>query len=428
MTPEDRALIDRVPESLRAANGIPAARAPERQRAVEVIRDALGNLLLEEGVRISPLGPAWSADIDVHLKTLPESDELAGRGWLSLDGLLAKIGSSAANRWAVTENSRVLAGADLHIVPPYDVEEGIVARCRRRREVRAREVVELRVLNRSGRTLAHNEVVGTAARVEAGLGGSELSDYRKGPPLPAPAPLPGSRLLSIASRLKPRRRRRFVVALSGVDGAGKSTVARSLERDLRAAGIPVVIVWTRPGMGLKWLESIARFGKRILGQDAAPGIREIARGETAGRPRSRRGVLGWVWSVMITFSFALEVRRRHASATGVVIYDRHLLDALATLEFAYAGVNLGLQRAAIRRLLPRADLTFYLDIQVDEAVGRKPGDIFGEHAVKRQLEIYDRLNALEPTNVLDATLPVAELEAIVLRRVLASEQSPPLTR
>jgi hypothetical protein len=41
------------------------------------------------------------------------------------------------------------------------------------------------------------------------------------------------------------------------------------------------------------------------------------------------------------------------------MYDRHLLDAQATLDFVYEGVDLGVHRT----------------------VARKPGDMFGEYAL-----------------------------------------------
>ena len=416
MTPEDRALLDRIPETEQAANAIPRVEDEDRESAVALVREVLGELLVEDGIRVSPLGPSWSTDVDIYLKTMPDRDSLVADGWVPLDPVLEHIGSPDAGRWAITDGTRVLAGADLHLVRPFDAVDGIVARCKRRREVRAREVLELRVLKRQGRALPRNDVITTAARIESGLGGDELAEFAIGPPLPAPSPLPGTALVSLASRLKPRRRKKFVIALSGVDGAGKSTVARSLHRDLIQAGLPATIVWTRPGLGLRWLERLAKAGKRLLRQEAAPGIRTVARGEQTRPLRSRRGAIGWLWSVLVTFSFVIGVRRAHSRASAVAIYDRHLLDALATLEFAYEGVNLALQRGLVRSFLPRANRTVYLDIGVEDAVGRKPGDVFGEHAVATQLGVYRRLLSDLPEAVsLDATQPPERLARNVLR-------------
>jgi thymidylate kinase len=94
----------------------------------------------------------------------------------------------------------------------------------------------------------------------------------------------------------------------------------------------------------------------------------------------------------------------------VVIYDRHLVDALATLDFAYAGVDLRVQRALVRALLPRADVRLYLDVPAEVSVARTPDDLLGAHAVRTQLTAYEHwLERLPPAIRLDATEPAPRL-------------------
>ena len=359
-------------------------RAGRRERAAELVADVLADALRPNGLRFSPLGPAWSSDLDAHVERYPGRKDLIERGWVPLDGLLHTIGSAGQGRWGVVEDGRVLAGVDLTLVPVPDPVAGIVDRCRRRREVRAREVLELRALKRTGSKLPSNDVIEAAARAERALGGDELAD---GPVEPAEPPVAlGPAPLRVAARMKPRRHKRFGIALSGVDGSGKSTLGESLAIDLDAAGVPITRVWTRPGMSLKILDTVARLAKKALRQKASPGLREVARG---GEVRSRKGLLGWVWALAVTVSFLTDVRRQWRRARSVVVFDRHLVDALVTLDFAYGGVDLRLQRALVRRFLPRADMTLYLEVDADESVRRKPDDVFGHHAVTRQLELYE---------------------------------------
>ncbi len=275
------------------------------------------------------------------------------------------------------------------------------------------------MLKRAGHEIAASEVTRTAARIEAGLGGSELASLRDGEPLSAPASLPGAQVKAVLGHLRPRRRRRMSVAISGVDGAGKSTLIGLLRRDLETAGVPAAVVWTRPGLDLELLERVARIAKRALGQKPSPGIRDVARGDTH-TVRSRRGAVGWSWALLVTIAFLRRARRQFRRSRGVVLYDRHLADALATLEFAYPGVNLRLQRALIRRLLPPADLTLYLDIDLESAIARKPGDVIGRHAVTRQLEVYrSLLPELSGALVLDAGRAPADLAADAFERIAA---------
>lgn len=420
MTPEDQALIARVPESLREPNGIPSDdHIARRERAHELVQDALSDVLQPRGIRISPLGPGWSTDIDVHVGRLPAPEVFLQRGWLPLDDLLTRLGSDGAGRWAVFENGRVLASLDLHLVPPHRPVEGIISRCRRRRQVRAREVLELRTLRREGHSLPRHAVVTAAANAEAALGGKELEEWREGDSIAPPVSLatpPLRKAVSTGARL--RRRERMVVAVSGVDGSGKSTLVREVRSQLSEAGVPVTSVWTRPGLGLGGLERLARVAKRLLRQNEEPGIRQVAQG-TSRQQLSRTGAIGWAWSVLVTLSFVWGVRKTYARSRGVLLFDRHLLDALATLEFAYGTVNLSLQRWLIKRLLPAAAITFYLDIDAHEAVSRKKDDVFGEHAVAAQLDLYrGLLQSNAGITVLDATDSPERLAEVVVRGIV----------
>lgn len=422
LDPDDARLLTRLPRDRWSRNGVPEHdEAAARERAALLVEEALRPWLGTGGLRASPLGAGWSRDLDVHVAELPDPAVLRDRGWLPLDPLLRRLGSPGTGRWAVRERGEVLAAADLTTAPwPSDPVAGVLDRCRRRGEVRLREVLELRVLARRGRVLPRgNREVVAAARVEAGLGGTALSAFAAGDPLPAPASLPASRLRHVIRGL--RARPRLVVAISGVDGAGKSSLCRALARDLTRAGVPASIVWTRPGMGLRWLGRLARAGKRLLREDPSPALRPVARGE-ADLPRSRRGVLGWTWALAVTAAFLSEVRRAHRRARGVVLFDRHMLDALVTLDVAYRGVDLRLHRALVRRLLPPASLALYLDVPPEVAVARKPDEVFGERAIRAQIAGYRAIAGGVVRLVrLDARRAPEELAARALRVVLAAD-------
>ncbi|MGZ6792797.1 MAG: dTMP kinase [Mycobacteriales bacterium] len=401
----DQELLARLPEQERAAHGVPdPRRGAARARAVQLLETACADLLQDGGVRCSPLGPEWGGDVDVHVRRLPAPARLRALGWLPLDPLLERVGSTGGCRWAVVEDGEVLACADFHLTLVPDPVRAVLARCTDRGEVRLREVLELRALLAAGAALPRSPVVAAAARVEQHHGGSALLAWRDGLPEAGPARLLRGRLLAPWRRVRRLRRPRFVVAVSGVDGAGKSTLVRGLEERLRTAAVPVEVIWARPGMTMAGgVYRVAVVVKRLFRQEPVPGVRAVAAGTGQGL-RSRRGLVGWAWVVTVTVVYLLDVRRQHLRARGVVLYDRHLYDALATLDFAYEGVDLRVPRALVTRLLPRADLTVYLDLPTGLAVSRKPDDPFGELAVDRQLRSYgvwrDRIRRLV---VLDAS-------------------------
>ena len=412
----DEELLGRLSASERVANGVPEEETMRRrEQAAAAAEAALADLLQPGGIRTSPLGAGWSRDVDVHVTGEPEAGRLEGLGWMRMDGLLSALGSPGTGRWAIIERGEVLGTADLHATPPPDPLDAIVDRCRRRREMRLREVLELRELVRRGVPLPEDAVIAAAADAEAALGGDMLSNRRSGRPRRPPVKLPGAHARRAVKRVLRRRGPSVGVAVSGVDGSGKSTVGRLVLRDLERLGVPASTVWTRPGMRIAWLEPIARSAKRVLREDAEPGVLRVA-ADPDRTLRSRRGPLGWTWAGLVTASFVRDVRRRARAAHGVIVYDRHLLDALVTLSFAYRGVDLRAHRRIVRRRMPSAVASFYLDAPAELAVARKPDDAIGEAAVRRQLEGYAaELETMRDIVVLDATRSPEELA----RRVLA---------
>lgn len=431
MNTDDVELIQRVPRSLWAANGIPEPEQAEaRERAAALASDALADLLFANGVRTSPLGAGWSRDIDVHVLAWPEHTRLEALGWLPLEPLLRHIGIPGSGAWAVMQDRRVLAGLDLHLDPPPSPAASLISRCRRRGEVRVREVLEARVLLRSGHPLPPGDpIISVAARVEAGLGGRDLARWQDGPAVEAPFSLQGNRIRRRLAGLRSALRPRLVVAVSGVDGSGKSTLIGLVARNLEEAGIPVSRIWARPG-GKKniLLDSLARTGKRLLGQDPSWGAARVAGGGPTGDLASRRGFLGWTWAMLVTLSFLLDVRRQHLRSRGVVLYDRHLLDALVQLDFVYGGVDLRLHQAVVRLGLPKPHLSVYLEVPVEVALARlarkpqEPDDIYtGQYVVRRQLERYEaRRPEAGRLRRLDGGRPAEELAATVTRWLVES--------
>jgi thymidylate kinase len=384
--------------------------ADDRLRAFAKILELLDGVLVPDGVHYSPLGIEWTDIFSVHVRGHLEASLLEGHGWLRLDGFFSTHKPVPDEAWGITEGGRVLAGLMVRRESRQEPVAAILSRARWQGEVRLREMLELRALRQKGATLpVSSDIVQAAADLENGLAERFLVRWTSGRRLAGPVPVrQGARAYSAA---------KFVIACSGVDGAGKTTLMDRLCDDVAAAGIRVTRVWLRPGMGLGWLSALATRGKRVMGQSPEPGFSAVAADEQV-RLHSRRGLMGWGWSLLVTVSYLSRIRRQHAAARGVVVYDRHVLDALATMRVLYAGSDTRISQWLIRRIIPSATVTIYLDVPPNVAVARKPGDVVGPSAVRRQLDAYNDVVPTTSALVLDATRPVDDLASDALTHVV----------
>jgi thymidylate kinase len=207
------------------------------------------------------------------------------------------------------------------------------------------------------------------------------------------------RPLALRDRLRVRRlralvlpRRGLLVALSGIDGSGKSSQARSLADSLTALGVDVEVVWNDL-LGNRMLHALAAPPKALL-RRAGRGSEGIARYEDTP-PRSdatAASALRGIWSTVETFANSLEQR---VLANGpvvrgrVVVFDRSPLDLAVRMEVLYRS-NVQMQRRLVRLAAPRPDLAFLLDIPPEVSLGRKE-DIWSPSQLVEQATLYREL-------------------------------------
>jgi hypothetical protein len=200
-----------------------------------------------------------------------------------------------------------------------------------------------------------------------------------------------------------RPHRGAVIALSGLDGAGKSTQALALKATLERLGYDVTIGWTR----IAWDDTLWRLAlpakallQRVLALTGAasgplagtPTIRDPATAEqlsaspdvesvvthpddSVRRLREASGLLTHAWTLVIAVTNGLSQRRltrSHLRSGGVVICDRYTLDSIVALRFAYGPERrFRVQRAVISALSPRPLRAYLLDVQPETAFSRK---------------------------------------------------------
>ncbi len=337
----------------------------------------------------SPLGAGWSSDLDVYVSDLQRAVELAsGADWVDLGAILQHLGYPNECSYAITDDRTILAKADINVGQAASEAERSLGRAGRFNPPDTRSVLEVRRLVEGGLDLTtlDNDLVGRLAVAEAELGGNSLEAFRTlgSPPEPV-----------TASRYPRPRGPQVRLAISGVDGSGKSTLTGALEEGFERLGIPTTMVWTRPGMRLELLDRVARRIRKFRKEDTT-GLRRLAEGASSETISSRKGLVGWVWLMLVSLAYLSDIRSQTRKAEGVVIYDRHLLDALGTIDAIYAGVPSGVQRRIIRWFVPKADFTVWLDIDPAQAAARKPDDLIGADLVAKQAVAYRKYAGLIP--------------------------------
>jgi thymidylate kinase len=227
--------------------------------------------------------------------------------------------------------------------------------------------------------------------------------------------------------LRRRLRGRVIVALSGLDGAGKSLQAATLCAALSQLDCNAAVVWP-PAANLMFQANpgVKRrlFGLlRVLGRDASDA--------TAARPRSpsiepgdaplprQFALVTHALAFVVALAQALSFRRgldRAARRADVVIYDRYVLDSIVYLRHRWgAGRALALQSALIRLLSRHAECAFLLDVPPDVAFARKQD--FSIENLRERAALYHELHARLGVERLDGLRSPEELCAEIARSV-----------
>lgn len=232
-------------------------------------------------------------------------------------------------------------------------------------------------------------------------------------------------LAGVRRKLRVRSQRPMLVALSGVDGSGKTAHAEALQEAFGRCDIRARIVWTR-GASSPLTDALIRLGKRWLGEASGAGHGE---GGNAPNPWERRAALWrrpvvqrvWPWVI------ALDLWRQYLARVAwpllrgwVVIADRYVADAQAEVAAYLDAAGDGRVPLALRlleRVSPRPAVWFLLDAPPDVAARRKAGQE-SEAFLARQARWYRRLAQARRGHVLDATRSLEDVSSEVVRGTL----------
>jgi len=218
-----------------------------------------------------------------------------------------------------------------------------------------------------------------------------------------------------------------VIALSGIDGSGKSLQARALAETLDRLGRPAGVVWT-PLANEAWLDRLAQPVKRVLslapGLRPPPAIADPGRREMASNPgrvlRHRSRTLTSVWATIVAVANAWSLGRSvlaHAWAGRVVVADRYHLDSAVRMRFLYdESRSFGLLRRLTGAISPTPRLSFFLDVEPATSLARKD-DGWSLEELAVQARLYREEHGRFAAERLDGSRPSEELCSHIAERV-----------
>jgi thymidylate kinase len=231
---------------------------------------------------------------------------------------------------------------------------------------------------------------------------------------------------AIQVKLKQGYQPPFLVSFSGMDGSGKTTHARSLQKCFHACGIRNVYVWSRVGSS-NALKLLSRF-KYLLpfeGKNKSrKSIADAIRNDINYRPR-RASLLRIAYVTIllteITLQYFLRVKLP-LLRNKVVICDRYVLDAIAEVYCRSCDspkdIDKKLPTKIIRALTPRSDIAFLLEIPYDVACKEKEENRMDCGQISRQIALYHEMARSFGLDIMNARTDFRDLSAQISYKVL----------
>lgn len=204
----------------------------------------------------------------------------------------------------------------------------------------------------------------------------------------------------------------MLITLSGLDGAGKSTLVRGLRAQLNARGRAVTVLHLNDDVGVYAVLRALRNAVRGAARPASP----------PGRARNRlRDALVWSKTLrrllypvdLVVFALVRFAVERLGGR--VLIMDRYFYDTLVDVTNGRRGLWLRI----LERVTPAPDLAVLVDVRPETCVGRKPEYPleYLEHRRRHYQTLFPRLPSGVTLANDDLPATQAMLERLVLERL-----------
>lgn len=226
------------------------------------------------------------------------------------------------------------------------------------------------------------------------------------------------------------RHRPPVIALGGMDRAGKTIQRQALLARLAAQGHDPVHRWSRVGYTRR-IERAKRLLRRVRGGRPGGGDAPRSYPQRASRMRSPWKRRAWITVALLDllWEYAVSVRRLRARGHAVVC-DRWLCDALVDLRVNFPDdrVEERLLWRLVRRVALRPDASFLLLIPPDESLRRAHASgrrhVEPREVLEARLVEYRRIAATGLGAAIDAARPPEAIAADLGERLDAILRGP----
>jgi thymidylate kinase len=218
------------------------------------------------------------------------------------------------------------------------------------------------------------------------------------------------------SHVRPQRSR--LIAISGLDGAGKSAHVAALSEALETSEVINRVVWSRVGCSPLYRMASGMATMLFPVRRETIGARDVGAQHAAPLHRGLR--TAWAWANALDLALLYQWKVRLPLLTGkVVICDRYTADAAVEIA-ARLGESDPMSLPAVRALMmlaPKAQTAYLLDLPAEVAAFRAV-DSEDPDDLRAQRELYARVADATKMQLLDVSGAFAAANNRLVRRAL----------
>lgn len=201
-----------------------------------------------------------------------------------------------------------------------------------------------------------------------------------------------------------------IITFCGVDGSGKTTQRELLQRELEVLGKNVVYFHATE---FSLANRLARSAKKK--KDFTPGSEKAV--SSAGFTSV---FLRLIFLSLDALRFEWYVAGLRKQKTDYLLSDRFFQDSLLNICYLSQNILVRAYAKLLARVLPAADITFYLRLTTDDILKRSRVPEQGEDYLDQKIALYNHPPFPWLVTTLDATLPKETLAASVLSTLTLS--------